>query len=122
MQRSKLRNIFLKNRTENRNNYAKQRNLCVTLLRKSKFYGNLNEKKLCDNKKFWGVVKPVLSNKVVFNEKITLVEQNNIVENDKKTTTVLNNFFSNIITNLGIPQYTEGEPVSQYINDPLMKV
>ena len=37
MQRSKLRNIFLKNRTEeNRNNYAKQRNLCVTLLRKSK--------------------------------------------------------------------------------------
>ena len=122
MQRSKLRNIFLKNRTENRNNYAKQRNLCVTLLRKSKFYGNLNEKKLCDNKKFWGVVKPVLSNKVVFNEKITLVEQNNIVENDKKTTTVLNNFFSNIITNLGIPQYTEGEPVSQYINDPFMKV
>ena len=30
MQRSKLRNIYLKNRTEeNRNNYAKQRNLCV---------------------------------------------------------------------------------------------
>ena len=73
MQRSKLRNIFLKNRTEeNRNNYAKQTNLCVTLLRKSKreFYGNLNEKKLCDNKKFWGVFKPVLSNKVVSNEKM----------------------------------------------------
>ena len=87
MQRSKLRNIFLKNRTEeNRNNYAKQRNLCVTLLRKSKreFYGNLNEKKLCDNKKSWGVVKPVLSNKVVSNEKITLVEKDNIVKNDKK--------------------------------------
>ena len=65
IQRSKLRNIFLKNRTEeNRNNYAKQRNVCVTLLRKSKreIYGNLIEKKLCDNKKFWGVVKPVLSN------------------------------------------------------------
>ena len=63
MQRSKLRNIFLKNRTEeNRNNYAKQRNLCVTLLRKSKreFYGNLNEKRLCDNKKFRGAVEPVL--------------------------------------------------------------
>ena len=37
MQRSKLRNLFLKKRTEeNRNNYVKQRNLCVTLLRKSK--------------------------------------------------------------------------------------
>ena len=124
MQRSKLRNIFLKNRTEeNRNNYAKQRNLYVTILRKSKreFYGNINEKKLCDNKKFWGVVKPELSNKVVSNEKIILVEKDNIVENDKKTVTVLNDFFSNIITNLGIPQYIEGEPVSQNIDDPLMK-
>ena len=37
MQRSKLRNLFLKKRTEeNRNNYVKQRNLCVTLLQKSK--------------------------------------------------------------------------------------
>ena len=61
MQRSNLRNIFLKSRTEeNRNDYTKQRNLCVTLLRMSKrvFYGNLNEKKICDNKKYWGVVKP----------------------------------------------------------------
>ena len=45
MQRSKLRNIFLKNKTEeNRNNYRKQRNLCAILLKKSEreFYGNLN--------------------------------------------------------------------------------
>ena len=35
--RSKLGNVFLKKRTEeNRNNYVKQRNLCLTLLRKSK--------------------------------------------------------------------------------------
>ena len=85
------------------------------------FYGNLNEKKLCDIKKFWGAVKPTLSNKVASNEKITLVEQDNIVENDKKAATFLNDFFSNIITNLGIPQYIEGEPVSQNIDDPLMK-
>ena len=87
MQRTKPRNIFLKNRTEeNRNNYAKQRNLCVTLLSKNKieFHVNFNGKKLCDTKKFCGVVKPVLSNKVVSHEKITLVEQDNIVENDKK--------------------------------------
>ena len=124
MQRSKLRNIFLKNRTEeNRNNYAKQRNLCVTLLRKSKreFYDNLNEKKLCYNKNFWSVVKPVLLNKVVSNKKITLVEQDNIVENDKKTAILLNLFFSNIITNLRIPQYIERELVSQNMYDPLMK-
>ena len=124
MQSSKLRNIFRKNRIEeNRNKYAEQRNLCVTLLIKSnrEFYDNLNGKNFSDYRKFWGVVKPVLSNKVVSNEKITLVEKDNIVENDKKTATVLNDFFSNIITNLGIPQYIEGEPVSQNIDDPLMK-
>ena len=56
---------------------------------KREFYGNLNEKKICDNKKFGGIVKPVLSKKVVPNEKITLVEQENILETDKKTATVL---------------------------------
>ena len=123
MLRSKFRNIFLKNGTEeNRRNYSKQRNLCVALLRKSKreYFGNLDEKKICDNKKFWSVVKPLLSNKVVSNEKITLIENNNIIENDEKTATVLNNFFSNVITSLNIPQYNETEPVSQNINDPLI--
>ena len=54
-------------------------------------------------------------------KKITLVEKDNIVENDKKIATVLKNFFSNIISNLGIPRYIEGEPASQNIDDPLMK-
>ena len=39
----------------------------------------------------------------------------------KKTAIALNDVFSNIITNLGIPQYIEGEPLSQNIDDPLMK-
>ena len=35
--RTKLRNIFLKNRTEkNKGRYTKQRNVCVKLLQKSK--------------------------------------------------------------------------------------
>ena len=96
MLRSKFRNIFLKNRTEeNRRFYSKQKNLCVALLHKSKreYFGNLNEKMICDNKKFWSVVKPLLSKKVVSNEKITLIENDNIIENDEKTVAVLNNFF-----------------------------
>ena len=124
IQRSKLRNLFLKKRTEeNTNNYVKQRNLCVTLLRKNKreFFGNLNETHLCDNKNFWGVFKPLLSNKVVYNERITLVEDDKIIENDKNTASILNEFFSNIITTLGIPQYNETEPVNHNIGHPLMK-
>ena len=96
MQRSKLRDLFLKKRTEeNRNNYVKQRNTCVRLLRKSKreFFGNLNEADLCDDKKYWCVVKSLLSNKVVHNERINLVEDDKIVENDKNTASIFFFFF-----------------------------
>ena len=83
-----------------------QRNYCVSLLRNSKrdYYNNLNEKKVCDNRKFWKVVKPLLSNKVVSNEKITLVEGEEIIKTDQANGKVLNNFFSNIAKNLEIPQ------------------
>ena len=92
-------------------------------MRKSKreFFGSLNETHFCDNKKFTGVVKPLLSNKFVYNERITLVEDDKIIENDKNTASILNEFFSNIIATLGIPQYNEMEPVSHNIGDPLMK-
>ena len=60
--------------------------------------------------------KPLLSNKVVSNEKITILEDDCIVEND-----FLNEFFSSTITTLGIPKYNETEPVSHNICDPLMK-
>ena len=55
MTRTKLRNIFLQNRSEeNRIRYTKQRNFCVSLLRKTKkrYYENLNEKSVVDNKLF----------------------------------------------------------------------
>ena len=52
---TRLRNRFLKNRTEeNKKKYTKQRNYCVSLLRKvkNKHYSNLNEKYVTDNKMF----------------------------------------------------------------------
>ena len=67
------------------------------------------------------MVKPLFLNKIIFNEKITLPEDDNIVENDKNTASVLNEFFSNIITTLVIPKYNETEPVSHKIGDPLTK-
>ena len=56
MLRTNPRNKFLKNRSnENKTNYVKQRNHCVSLLRKTKreYYSNLDGKKICDNKTFW---------------------------------------------------------------------
>ena len=65
MQRTKLRNKFLKDPTEHKILYTKQRNWCVSLLGKEKkeYFANLNEKDIIDNKKFWQTVKPFLSEK-----------------------------------------------------------
>ena len=55
MTRALLRNKFLKDRSEeNKKKYSKQRNYCVSLLRKSKsdYFGNLNEKNINDKKHF----------------------------------------------------------------------
>ena len=55
---------------------TKQRNYCVSLLRKTKirYYANLSEKKSLDNKQFWKVVKPLFSNKPVSGDRINLTE------------------------------------------------
>ena len=61
MVRSKLRNIYLKSKTiDSREAYKKQRNYCVSLLRKTKkeFYENLDVNLISDNTKFWKNVKP----------------------------------------------------------------
>ena len=125
MTRTRVRNTFFKKRTEeNKTRYAKQRNYCVSLLRKtkSKYYSNLDEKDVTDNKMFWKTVKPFLPEKVTsFSEKNTLIEKDKIIENDSDTLRVLNTFFSNILSNLIIPEYTKCDPLSEFISDPFLK-
>ena len=73
MRRSTLRNNFLKNRTgENKGLHTKQRNYCVSFLRKSekKYFANLNEKNILDNKLFWKTIKPLLCEKVMTRDRI----------------------------------------------------
>ena len=84
--RTKMKNIFLKYRSEeNKDNYRKERNICVQLLRKSKrdYSGSLNERNNCGNKAFWKVVQPFVSNEVISNENITLFERDKIIKDDK---------------------------------------
>ena len=124
MDRTRFRNNFLKHRTdENRKKYSKQRNYCVSLLRKSKrtYYGNLNEKEVTDNRKLWKTVKPFLSDKCPSNEKVILVEEGEIISKDSEVAEVLNTFFSNIVSNLNIPEYQMNDPISDNINDPVLK-
>ena len=46
-----------------------------------------------------------LSNKIVSREKLTLMEEDEIVENDINTAQILNTFFSNFVSNLKIAEY-----------------
>ena len=124
MKRSRLRNKYLKNNNEeNRKLYAKQRNYCVSLLRKTKkaYYENLDERKVSDNKLFWKTVKPSLSEKFNARERISLSENGKIVKTEKETAEVFNNFFGNIVKNLNISQYSDFDPIIEKDKDPTLK-
>ena len=125
MKRTKLRNKFLKDTTEeNRNRYASQRHYCVLLLQKNKkeYFGNLNETNICGNKTFWKIVKPFLSDKILSREQITLVENNEIISEDIDAAQTLNSFFSNIVTNLKIPAYADSNSSLENVSDPIIKL
>ena len=77
MHRTRFRNKYLRNKTvENKRKYTKQRNYCVSLLRKSKreYDINLDVKNITDNKTFWRAVEPFLSDKATSTQKISLAE------------------------------------------------
>ena len=88
MVRSKLRNKFLKLKTEeNRLAYAKQRNYCVKLLQQKKrqYFENLNLSSITDNKLFWKTVSPLFTEKNGSkNNKITLVEGGKVLTDIQK--------------------------------------
>ena len=80
--------------------YKKQKNICVSLCRKSlkKHLKSITEKEIRNNKSFWKFIKPFLTNKgfIVSND-ITLVE-NDIVTTDEKTlTSTFNKNYINIV-------------------------
>ena len=119
MKRSKLRNNYLKNKTDaNRMLYKKQRNYCVSLLRKSKtnYYANLDAKKVSDNKLFWKVIKPSLSDKSCAKEQINLVEKGEILKTDLETAEVLNTLFGNIGKYLETNQYSNFDRMINNVN------
>ena len=103
MLRSRLKNNFNKNRSdENWNNYKKQRNFCVKLLRqtKQKYFNDINVKSISDYNKFWKTIKPFFSNKGLNTNSIMLVENNELVGQEERIANIMNNYFTNITTHL----------------------
>ena len=124
MTRSRFRNKYLLNRTpENKFNFTQQRNFCVNLLRKIKreYYNSLNINKITDNKKFWKSVKPSFTDKINTNEQITLIEEGNIITNSLNIAQTMNNFFSNVVEILEIPEDNGTISKTEDITDPIEK-
>ena len=64
---------------------------------KREYYGNLNEKNVTDNKTFWKTVKLFLSSKTTNHSKITLVENDKVINNDTKVAETLNFFYTSCL-------------------------
>ena len=73
--------------------------------RKRNIFAKINEKDISDNRKFWQTVKPIISDKIKSKESIILVKSNNIESNEFHVAKTFNEFFSNIVKNLEIPEY-----------------
>ena len=103
--------------------YTQEKNYCVSHLRKTKIrhYTNLIENKILDNKQFWKVVKSLFSDKSNSGSKINLIENEEYAKTEMKILEVLNSFFSNVVKNLKIPQYSNFDPIAQNIEDPTLK-
>ena len=105
MVRSRLRNKFLKLKTDDVwNAYRIQRNFCVSLLRDTKrnFYENLDPNTISDNNKFWKQVKPFFSDKTPTNSRFTLSEGDEFTSNTAKCAEIFNNYFSDSVIDLDV--------------------
>ena len=82
----------------------KQRNYCLSLLRKTKkaYFEKLNIKEIGDNKTFWKTVRPYFSDKDNKSSKITLVENNIVIADEERVAELMNKYFINITKNLNL--------------------
>ena len=105
MKRSRLLNNFLLDRTEtSRKEYEKQRNFCINLLKKAKkdHFPNLDVNSFLDNRRSWQKFRPLFSNKVEAKPTIILFENDKMIDNEIKFAKIFNEYFVNILKNLGL--------------------
>ena len=107
MRRSMLKSKYFKNRTdENFKAFKKQKNFTNRLAKreKTKYFANLDLNKYTDNIKFWQTVKPLFSSSSIGHNKITLVENGEVVTDDKLNAESFNGFFIDAVSSLAIEE------------------
>ena len=117
MHRSRLKNKLLRERTnESKTVYNKQRNISVSILRKTKrdYSAILDTIIMKDNRKFWETVNPLFSEKSQSKESISLIKNEDLAK-------TFNNLFSNIVNRQGIGHVPDDEPNLPNIDNPIIK-
>ena len=119
MVRSKLRNEYIKSKSEiDKESHNKQRNYCVKLLRlkKQNYYDSLDIRKITDDKTFWKTISPLLSSKsYLTNPIINLLKNGDNLSEESKVVDIFNEIFSNFVKYLKVEKnenlltdFTEG--------------
>ena len=123
MKRSHLKNRYDKNRNyENWYLNEKQRDFCVSFLRKKKNYlENVKIQDITDNKKFWKTIRSYFSGKGYKQTRITIVKKDSIIT-DEKNATLMNNYFINIKKNVDLKPLTVSnaydiDEITQHLED-----
>ena len=93
MTRSRLRNIYNHNKTaENWELFRRQRNLCVTLRRKSirNYFAGISQRESVKSTTFWKTIRPFLNSKDgLNNEPISLFENGELVTKNDRIAEIL---------------------------------
>ena len=77
MKRSRLRNQFLNTKSDiDRKQYNKQRNLCLSLIRRENknFFNNISTRYITDNKTSWKTAKLLFADKIQTKSKSTFIK------------------------------------------------
>ena len=120
--RSKLRYKFLKTRNEeSKRRFNRQRNFCVSLLRKNKrcCFGKLDHRVVSDNKNFWKTVSPLFSEKAFHKESVILNNKNKTISNNEELAETFNKHFSKLVESLDIDKTLASNIASSDITDPV---
>ena len=122
MLRSRLKNKYNNSRTaEQWEAFRRQRNLRVKLFIKERrsFYNRLTISDITDNKIFWKTAKPTFSDEGRSNSKVTLIENDTLILNDKKVAETMNDYFVSINDSLCLEENSEVIISTEDVSDPI---
>ena len=103
--RSRLENRYYRDKSdESLRAYRKQKNFCSRLYKKvrKKYYTNLDLTNITDSKRFWKTTKPFFSVKGIGKTEITLIEEDNIFQEDLEVAKIMNDIFSSVVKSLNV--------------------